>query len=174
MPCWWLADLVYQSADSSRTDSSRLNQHLSALADLVYQSADGGETWQNVSAGLPADMQVQVFFATGSEIFLGYEEGLYHRNTSASPAWQHELLLHGRITDVYPGRSGLFACSYGLGLFQNIFGTGIWKNMNNSLEDKSVRTVLETPDGTIFVGTDIGIYKSDDGSQTWKASMPTD
>ena len=40
--------------------------------------------------------------------------------------------------------------------------------MHNSLEDHTVRTVLETPDGVVFVGCESGLYKSADGGNSWK------
>lgn len=40
--------------------------------------------------------------------------------------------------------------------------------MHNALEDKTVRTVLEIPNGTIFVGCESGLYKSADGGNSWK------
>ncbi len=137
-------------------------------SNIVFQSADGGKTWQDVSAGLPEDLEIQGVFAGGGEIFLGTERGLYHSSSSATPRWDQELLLHGRIMDVFPGRAGLFACSYGFGLFQNIRGTGIWKNISKTMIDNGVRTVFETPDGTVFVGADTGIFKSTDGGNSWK------
>lgn len=137
-------------------------------SNIVFQSADGGQTWQDISAGLPQGLDIQGVFAGGGEVFLGTEKGLYHSGSFATPKWEQEFLLHGMITDVFPGRAGLYASSYGVGLFQNIQGTGIWKNMSLSLADNGVRGVVESPDGTIFVCADTGIFKSTDGGKTWK------
>lgn len=136
--------------------------------NIVFQSADGGQTWQDISAGLPQGLDIQGVFAGGGEIFLGTEKGLYHSGSFATPKWEQEFLLHGMITDVFPGRAGLYASSYGVGLFQNIQGTGIWKNMSSSLTDNGLRGVLESPDGTIFVCADTGIFKSTDSGKSWK------
>ncbi len=135
---------------------------------LMFQSTDGGQTWQDISTELPKDVQVQGVFTSGDEVFLGVEKGLYHRSASASPAWEKEVLLDVTINDVCPGRAGMYACSYGQGLFQKLPGTVIWENLSYSLPDKSVRTVLETPDGAILLGTDSGIFKSANNGQTWK------
>lgn len=40
--------------------------------------------------------------------------------------------------------------------------------LTNTLKDKTVRTVLETADGALFVGCDSGIFKSTNNGQTWK------
>jgi len=62
----------------------------------------------------------------------------------------------------------MFACRYGWGLYQNLPGTDIWKDLTKTLVNKLVRTVCETPDGTLFLGFDGGILKSSDGGQSWK------
>lgn len=140
-----------------------------SATNIVFRSADGGQTWQDVSAGLPENTQVQEVFASGSDLFLGGEKGVYRSSSPfAAPVWEQEILLTGRITDVSPGRTSLYACSYGSGLFQKILGTPIWEGISNTLKDKTVRTVLESPDGTVLVGTDTGIFKSANGGQTWK------
>ncbi|MBC7776019.1 MAG: hypothetical protein H7246_11340 [Phycisphaerae bacterium] len=139
-----------------------------AATTVVFQSTDGGQTWQEVSTGLPEDLQIWGVYTGSDEVFIGTRDGLYRSSSSsaAAPKWEQVLFLDGSITDVFPGRNGLFACSYERGLFQNIPSTEVWKAMN--LKDKKVRTVLETPDGNVFVGTDNGIFKSADGGQTWK------
>lgn len=137
-------------------------------ANIVFRSIDGGQTWQDVSAGLPRDLQVLGLFASDGEVFLGAENGLYRSNSYAAPAWRQELLLSGRVTTLSPGRAGLYAGSYGRGLLQNVAGTDIWRDVTGSLEEKTIQTVLETSNGTLFVGTDNGIFKSADGGQTWK------
>lgn len=140
-----------------------------SATDIVFQSEDGGQTWQDVSAGLPKDLQPGVVFADGGEIVLSTQYGLYRSsNTSADLLWKKAFLTEDRITHIFQGSSGLYACSYGRGLFQNLPGTDIWMNLNITLKDRSVRTVLETRDRNLFVGTDNGIFKSADGGQTWK------
>ncbi|NUO00836.1 MAG: exo-alpha-sialidase [Saprospiraceae bacterium] len=138
--------------------------------NLIFQSTDGGQTWQDVSNGLPATLEVRRIFATGEEIFLGTANGLYRSSTHAkAPKWRKEQLLEERITEIFPGRAGLYVCNYEKGFFQEIIaGTGMWKPVYTTLKDKSVRTVLETPDGSVFVGCDNGIFKSTDKGQTWK------
>lgn len=142
---------------------------LQPATNVVFQSADGGRTWQDISTGLPGNVQPESVFAAENELFIGTQHGLYRSgNATSNPVWQQTLFLYGRITAVFPGRAGLLACSYERGLFQNISGTDIWMPISATLKDKSVRTVLETKNGTLFVGCDSGVYKSADKGQTWK------
>ena len=153
---------------------------VSAATNIVFRSVDGGKSWQDISAGLPVNVQVESIYADGAQVFLGTESGFYrgstametpmvYRNTTtaAAPVWEKEVSLSNRITDMFPGRTGPYACSYGNGFFQELL-PGMWEPKYTTLRAKMVRTVLETPDGTLFVGSDSGIYKSSDSGQTWK------
>ncbi|MCW5922849.1 MAG: hypothetical protein KIS77_10925 [Saprospiraceae bacterium] len=138
-------------------------------ANIIFQSTDGGQSWQDVSDGLPEKLPVGRVFADGNEIYLASGSGLYHRSTAlVARVWEKEAFLDENVTDVFPGQSGLYASSYQNGFFKGILGTGIWTPMHNALEDKTVRTILETPDRTVFVGCESGIYKSADDGKSWK------
>lgn len=142
---------------------------LPTTANVIFQSTDGGQTWKDVSEGLPERIAVGRVFAAGDEIYLASESGLYHRNAAlVAPLWGKESFLSEKVTDVFSGQNGLYVSSYKNGFFKGIPGTGIWTPMHNTLEDKTVRSVLETSNGSIFVGCESGIYKSTDGGGSWK------
>ena len=138
-------------------------------ANIVFQSADGGQTWQDLSAGLPAKLAVGRVYADENEVYLATEKGLYHRSTAlVAPVWANDIFLGEEISNIFPGQNGLYASIYRSGFFKGIPGTGFWNSMHDALKDKTVRSVLETPDGTVFVGCESGLYKSIDGGKSWK------
>lgn len=147
--------------------ASRQGRENAPPAGVIFQSTDGGQTWQDISAGLPDFLEVNCVFACSDKVFLGSESGLYRTALSDAPVWEKDILLPEKITRFFPGQGGPYACSFGSGFFQNISGTDIWIPAHQTLTDKTVRTVLETPDGAVFVGCDSGIFKCDDGN-TWK------
>lgn len=151
------------------TDFQPILENALPAANIVFQSEDGGQTWQDVSAGLPANLAVGRAFADGNEIYLASESGLYHRSTAlVAPNWAKEFFPNEKVTNIFPGQNGLYASIYNSGFFKGIPGTGIWNDMHATLSDKTVRTVLETPDGAVFVGCESGLYKSADGGNSWK------
>jgi len=145
-----------------------------SAANIVFQSTDGGQSWQDVSAGLPVDFGVGRVFADGGNVFLVSDGGLYHRSSvSLAPEWEKDWFLNESVSDVYPGSAGLYASSYQTVFFQKLPGTDIWKPMHNALKYKTVRTVLETSNGNIFVGCESGIFGSSDWGKTWELMRPS-
>jgi hypothetical protein len=138
--------------------------------NIILQSVDGGQTWQDVSAGLPEGVQVWSILGTEGEVILGTETGIYRSSIMpvVVPVWEKEPFLDERINIIGSGRTGSYACSYGNGIYQQIPGTGVWRPIDNNLQDKSVHSILETSKGAIFIGSDSGIFKSTDGGTNWK------
>lgn len=149
--------------------SQQMPEKKPAAAPSIIVSADGGQTWQDFSAGLPEGLEAGGLFADDKTVFLGCEDGFY-RSTAPPMAssWEKDFFMPEKITDVFWGRAGLYACGYGKGIFQKSPGTDSWLPVYNALKDKTVRSILDTPDGSVFVGCDKGIFKSTDGGQTWK------
>jgi photosystem II stability/assembly factor-like uncharacterized protein len=138
--------------------------------NIVFQSIDGGQTWQDVSAGLPGGLPVEYFLTQNGEVILGAESGLYRsKSTASAPIWENERQLMGQFSGVFPGRTGLYAYSNQDGFFQSI-SKGTWMPvfMDMKIQARPFRTIMETLNGTLFVGTDNGIFKSVDQGKTWK------
>ncbi|MCK6694850.1 MAG: YCF48-related protein [Thermoanaerobaculia bacterium] len=151
------------------TDFGQFMENALPAANIVFQSADGGQTWQDISAGLPGNLAVGRAYADGNEIYLAAESGLYHKSAAlVAPNWEKEFFPNEKVTNIFPGQKGLYASIYNSGFYKGLPGTGIWNAMDNTLSDKTVRTVLETPDGSVFVGCESGLYKSADSGKSWK------
>ncbi|MFN0213085.1 MAG: WD40/YVTN/BNR-like repeat-containing protein [Saprospiraceae bacterium] len=161
---------------SSIDNSSALGLGPSVATDIIFQSTDDGQSWQDISAGLPEKLGVGRISTNNGAVFLAAESKIFHSTNigAATPVWQKEVFLEMENTEVYPGQTGNYIRSYGSGLFKNIPGTGVLIPLNNGLKDKDVRTVIETPDGAVFVGCESGIYKSSDGGNSWKQVLAND
>ncbi|SOD93173.1 WD40/YVTN/BNR-like repeat-containing protein [Spirosoma fluviale] len=157
-------------ASSPITDRpQKLTSHKSGLVNLVFKSTDGGQTWQDISKGLPEGSQGDGFFATTKGLYLQAGNGLYHSNpNSTAPFWEKES-FPDQHSSIAPGKTGIVAYNYYDGQFlQKINGTSVWSPMYTNVQERQVRTVFETVGGTVFIGSDKGLLKSTDSGKTWK------
>jgi photosystem II stability/assembly factor-like uncharacterized protein len=108
--------------------------------NIVFRSTDCGQTWQDISEGLPEHVKDEygigrnVFFADDNGLYLTTGNGIYHSNPNSKvPFWKKE------IYQIFP-----------------------------NFQEKRVRTVFETARGTLFIGIDRGLFKSTNSGKTWK------
>lgn len=106
---------------------------------MVHVSVNDGQTWQNISAGLPERWitQVKADPFDANTIFV----------TVSGFRWDEPLPHVFKSTD----------------LGQH------WTDISGNLPEFPVNDIEIDPDlpGRIFVGTDAGLYGTDDGGQTW-------
>ena len=144
-------------------------------ANIVFKSTDGGQTWQDISDGLPVPLKDDtsggrnVFFADDNGLWLTDGNGIYHSKPNfTAPFWNKEF-FPDEHSSIAPGKDGIFAYNYhGGGIFQKTIGTSVWSPVFTNFQEKRVRSVLETAGGTIFISTDKGLFKSTNSGKTWK------
>ena len=139
-------------------------------AKIVFKSTDGGQTWQDISKGLPENLwedsnRGNSIFANDKGLFLRVGNGLYHTTPNATPPfWKKEI---------FPGEqsclaSGIPANNYwGINL-RTTNGKSVWSPIFENFHEPRIRTVFETAGGTIFIGIDRGFFRSTDNGKTWK------
>jgi photosystem II stability/assembly factor-like uncharacterized protein len=160
---------------SPLTDSVQMQKSdKAAVANIVFKSTDGGQTWQDISEGLPENLQEDGFqrdgvFANESGLYLRAENGIYHsKPNSTAPFWKKEI-FPDKQGSIAPGKTGIFAYNYYDGQFlQKINGTSVWSPMYTNFQENEVRTVFETAGGTVFIGCNKGLFKSTNSGKTWK------
>jgi photosystem II stability/assembly factor-like uncharacterized protein len=161
-------------ASSLITDSQqKLNRNKSVAVNIVFKSTDGGQTWQDISEGLPENLrgdgfQRDGFFANDSGLHLRAGNGIYHsKPNSTAPFWKKEI-FPDKQGSIAPGKTGIFAYNYDGQFLQKINGTSVWSPMYTNFQQKEVRTVFETVGGTVFIGSNNGLFKSTNSGKTWK------
>jgi photosystem II stability/assembly factor-like uncharacterized protein len=161
---------------SAITDSQqKLNKNKSEGSNIVFKSADGGQTWQDISEGLPGNLEGAGFFAIESGLYLRAGNGIYHSNSnSTAPFWKKEsFLLPDKEVNIVPGKAGIFAYNFEGHFSQKTKGTGAWQPVYTNFQRREVTTVFETTGGTVFIAIGSRIpnsqlYKSTDSGKTWK------
>jgi hypothetical protein len=161
------------SIDSVRV--ATVDKNKPAQANIVFKSIDGGQTWQDISEGLPEPVIDDYgagrndFFADDNGLYLPAGNGIYHNKpNSKTPFWKKEI-FPDEHSSIAPGKAGIFAYNYwGSGIFQKTKRTGVWSPVFTNFQEKRVLSVFETAGGTIFIGSDRGLFKSTNSGKSWK------
>ncbi|AEE48973.1 WD40/YVTN/BNR-like repeat-containing protein [Haliscomenobacter hydrossis] len=138
------------------------------IVNTVFKSTDGGQTWQDISEGLPGNVQGEGFFANEKGFYWCADNEIYHSESNSSAAsWKKEVFpaAHSSIT---PGKTGIFAYNYAGQFLQKTNETSGWSPIYTNFPEKEVRTVFETAGGTVFIGCDKGLFRSTNNGKTWK------
>jgi photosystem II stability/assembly factor-like uncharacterized protein len=166
----FLYPFVFPITDSQQ----KLNKNKPGFANIVFKSIDGGQTWQDISEGLPEPVKDDdgvgrnVSFANDNGLYLTDGNGLYHSKPNATaPFWTKEFIPdeHSSIT---PGKTGIFAYNNDGHFLQKINGTNKWSPIYTNFQQKRVRSVFESAAGSIFICSDYGLFKSTNSGKTWK------
>jgi photosystem II stability/assembly factor-like uncharacterized protein len=141
--------------------------------NIVFKSTDGGQTWQDISKGLPENLRVDSirgnsFFANDKGLFLRVGNGLYHSTPNATaPFWTKEI-FPDEHSSIAPGKSGIFANNYWGVNLKTTNGTSVWSPIFENIQASRMRSVFETAGGTIFILTARGLFKTANNGKTWK------
>lgn len=148
--------------------SDTINSEVVAT-NMVLLSKDGGQTWQDISYGLPVDEQLVDFFATESAIYLSSLNDFYRReNNRKTPLWE-KVNDRDQKTDcsaLFRSRTILY--NFGGRLYQSTSTPGSWLTAFATGQCQApIRTIFETSGGTLFGANNNGLYRSVDGGQSW-------
>jgi len=141
----------------------------SEATNILLQSKDGGQTWQDISQGLPAYEQPEGFVAGESDLYLRVNNMMYHSKSDLSaPVWEQENFPDLENTSLAFNRSGVIAYNYEGKMYQRKSPEEKWLPVYPNLKKDGMRRIFETSDGTVFICYERGLYKSVDSGQSWK------
>jgi photosystem II stability/assembly factor-like uncharacterized protein len=141
----------------------------SEATNIIFQSRDGGQTWQDISQGLPESEQPDGFFAGESEVYLRVNNKMYRSKSNLkTPDWEKVDGLDPQSASIVFNRSGVVAYNYQGEIYQKTPSAGTWQPIHTNFRKPTMRTIFETSDGTVFMGYDHGLYKSADKGKSWK------
>ena len=167
------------------------NRAKSEHMPIIFRSADGGQTWQDISEGLPENLKregvrADALFANDRGLYLRAGNGVYHSEPNSTTRFWTKDILRGEQGNIAPGRNGIFAYNFRGQFLKRIDGTGNWSPMYTNFQEQAVRlnktidwmytnykekqvsSIFETTGGAVFVGSNNAIYRSTNSGKTWK------
>jgi photosystem II stability/assembly factor-like uncharacterized protein len=175
--CFSSCDQVVKLPQSSslRDGEQMQKRDKTGTANIVFRSADSGQTWQDISEGLPEPV-IDIygagrndFFADDDGLWLTSGNGLYHNKPNSTAPFWTKAFFPDEHNNIAHGKAGIFAYNCrGSGIFQQTNGTGVWSPVFTNFQKKRVLSVFETAAGTIFIGSDRGLFKSTNSGKSWK------
>ena len=164
---------------------------LAGIANIIFKSTDGGQTWQDISKGLPenlrrAGVRRDGFFANNHGLYLRAGNGVYHSEPNSTTSFWTKEIFPGKQANIAPGKNGIFAYNFRGQFLQKINGTSNWSPvytnfqeqavrlngeidwMYTNFKEKLVRTVFETAGGTVFIVSSNSLFRSTNNGKTWK------
>jgi len=193
VPAILLASLLLNSfvLKEEKTAEKTTKETKSEHVPIIFKSADGGQTWQDISEGLPENLRREGlwrdgFFTNDRGLYLRAGNGIYHNEPNSTTSFWTKEIFPGQQRNITPGRNGIFAYNFRGQFLQKINGTSDWLPMYANFQEqavhlnrkidwmyknyreKQVSSIFETAGGAVFIGSNEAIYKSANGGKTWK------
>ncbi|MEM9933519.1 MAG: hypothetical protein AAF824_07895 [Bacteroidota bacterium] len=133
-------------------------------------SSDYGSSWQNGSRNLPDDISVSFLEQKGEEIVIATNnKGLWISRDQFN-RWQQigTELPSLKVNALHIDGDNVYVGVFRKGIYHSPDEGASWQSLNYDLPTLSIQAIYEY-EGYLFVGTDIGIYRSKKGSSHWEA-----
>jgi len=180
-PCVYNVTLEFAASLPTTNRQQSIDGNKSKDANIVYKSMDGGQTWEDISEGLPEIVgykeegtHLDDFFADDRGLYLSAGNRIYHNTPNSTASfWSKEILPEGHRSIAAAGETGILAYNVSKGeFFRSTTGTSTWTSTYENLKQSRAQTFLETAGGTVLVGTDRHLFRSTDSGKSWKQVMP--
>jgi len=161
----------------------------------LFRSMDRGEDWERISPDLSygieskiGDIPYQTIFAIAESyqkfgnLYVGTDDGRVHRTFDGGGKWEEitsglaphrwiSRIVASRFTEgtIYVAQNGKRNDDFAAYLWRSKDHGTTWENIAKGIPGGPINVVREDPTNAsiLYVGTDIGVYVSTDGAQTW-------
>lgn len=136
----------------------------------VFYSVNKGSTWIARNTGFPPNARVQSFAKNGNTVFAGTNGYGLYKTTNNGLNWSltgngGQQVPFSEVKSVYVFDAKVFASFSGT-LYVSSDNGATWATATNDLNGAYVNCITHRG-GTLFVGTNTGIFHSLDGGSTW-------
>jgi hypothetical protein len=139
----------------------------------LLRTSNGGQSWQRVQGGLPADsaLSVAVSPAGSGLVLVGLQNRALYRSTDGGVSWRRSaqgMNPEARITSVVfdPSSSGevVYAADLFSGVYRSTDGGRSWSVINSGLVTRSVNALAVSADG-------LHLYAASEGGGVFRLDL---
>lgn len=149
----------------------KFNKNKLWLVNVVLKSTNDGQTWQDISVGLPENWQGGDFFANDSGLYVTTGNWIYHsKPNSYAPFWEKRIFPVGfapRKNEIFKTARGTFFIGSYKGLYKSTNSGKTWKQV---YAESPVMKLVES-NGVLIGTSEGGILRSTDDGETWDRVM---
>jgi photosystem II stability/assembly factor-like uncharacterized protein len=164
--------LLFQGpfTSSIRDNQQKCNKNKLGPVNIVFTSTNGGQTWQDISEGLPGNWQGGDFFANESGLHVTVGKYICHsKPNSPAPFWKKEIFTDKHSSNT-PRKNGIFETASGTLIIGSY--NGLYKSTNSGKTWKQVHAggwvkKLVEKNGVLVATSQGGILRSTDEGETW-------
>lgn len=134
-------------------------------SNVIWKSSDEGKSWQNISKGLSEKSLVLSSLIEDKNLLISSGKSLYQHDVAKG--WKEAVNVNKEIVDILPAGNKTYLVTYPNSLLE-------WKrtSMHTNVKypemvNQYIRSIYELPDGSILLGCQYGIYKTNDKGQRW-------
>src|SRR5687767_7646060 len=147
---FWLL-FQYPFASPITDSPQKLNNNKPGVVNNVYKSTDGGQTWQDISEGLPENWKGGDFFANDSGLHVRAGNWIYHSKPNATAPFWKTAFSPNKQCSIAPGNTDSQFVGTNVGKTWKQAHTGGWVESN----------------GVLLATSQSGILRSTDDGENW-------
>ena len=129
----------------------------------IFRSTNDGNEWEKLTNGLPYGANyLSIVFDSNNYIYTqGQYTGIF-KSTDNGESWFEKTNFPITIINQFFVNDSDFIYAGTLnGLFLSKNEAETWNNISGNLSNENITSVAENSEGTVFVGTSNGVFKTD-------------
>lgn len=136
----------------------------------IYKSTDDGNSWSDVSGGIPAIADDLVVDPNNpSKVYAGTTWGVY-RSSDGGLTWNKNTgIAYAYALGIDPANPNILYAGYTKRGFKSTDGGNIWTECSSGLQGNCSQMIVLS--NQVFYASNVGIYKSANGGTSWNESQ---